>query len=101
MKIWKNKYYPLEKILIGDIARANKEWDSAVEWKSQQRLNQITELDQTKVDQKAIELNELGKAKPARFQLKDIVLPATTENEIREALIKVRISWAYLPFLGV
>jgi len=89
------------KILISDIAQAIKNEIQPLDEKSQQRLNQITELDQTKVDQKAIELNELGKAKPARFQLKDIVLPATTENEIREALIKVKFheliyhSWGF------
>ncbi len=88
------------KILISDIAQAIKNEIQPLDEKSQQRLNQITELDQTKVDQKAIELNELGKAKPARFQLKDIVLPATTENEIREALIKVKFHELIYHFWG-
>lgn len=89
------------KILISDIAQAIKSEIQPLDEKSQQRLNQIAELDQAKVDQKVIELNELGKAKPARFQLKDVVLPVVTENEIREALIKVRFheliyhSWGF------
>ncbi|WP_286731057.1 ATP-binding protein [Acinetobacter sp. UBA1297] len=89
------------KILISDIAQAIKNEIQPLDEKSQQRLNQIAELDQEAVDQKVIELNELGKAKPARFQLKDVVLPVATENEIREALIKVRFheliyhSWGF------
>ncbi|MEG1235182.1 MAG: AAA family ATPase [Acinetobacter sp.] len=89
------------KILINDIAQAIKNEIRPLDEKNQQRLDQLTEITQVKLDSNEVELNELGKAKPARFQLKDVVLPAATENEIREALIKVRFheliyhSWGF------
>ena len=64
------------KILISDIAQAIKNEIQPLDEKSQQRLNQITELDQTKVDQKAIELNEFERP---------------MYNEIKEALSKIEI----------
>jgi len=39
--------------------------------------------------------------KSARFSLKDVVLPASTANEIREALIKVRYSFPDLSNMGL
>ena len=32
----------------------------------------------------------IGRSKPSRFKLADLVLPSATENEIRESLVKVR-----------
>ena len=89
------------KNLMSDIAQAIKNEMQPLDEKSQERLDKITEFNCPVDEKEKGDLIELDKAKPARFQLKDIVLPATTENEIREALIKVKFheliyhSWGF------
>ena len=89
------------KNLMSDIAQAIKNEMQPLDEKSQERLDKITESNRLVDEKEKGGLIELDKAKLARFQLKDIVLPATTENEIREALIKVKFheliyhSWGF------
>lgn len=75
------------KILFKDIANAIKNEVSEMDEKSQQRLEQLSKLANESSEKQQVEAT---KAKAARFKLKDIVLPQSTENEISEALIKVR-----------
>jgi SpoVK/Ycf46/Vps4 family AAA+-type ATPase len=89
------------KNLISDIAQAIKNEMQPFDDKSQERLDKIAKSNHLIDGKEKGDLIELDKAKLARFQLKDIVLPITTENEIREALIKVKFheliyhSWGF------
>lgn len=89
------------KNLMSDIAQAIKNEMQLFDDKSQERLDKIAKSNHLIDGKEKGDLIELDKAKPARFQLKDIVLPIITENEIREALIKVKFheliyhSWGF------
>ena len=89
------------KNLLSDIAQAIKNDVQPLDEKSQKRLDELTQASLEKSELNESESSDLTKAKPARFQLKDVVLPFATENEIREALIKVRFheliyhSWGF------
>ncbi len=79
------------KPFFGDLIETVKAGFEQMDNDSKKRLEDLNEI----VEQKnQLTTNELIKAesqvKEARFSLADVVLPSTTENEIREALIKVR-----------
>jgi polyhydroxyalkanoate synthesis regulator phasin len=71
------------KNLLSDIAQAIKNDVQPLDEKSQKRLDELTQASLEKSELNESESSDLTKAKPARFQLKDVVLPFATENEIR------------------
>jgi len=89
------------KSLFSDIAQSIKNEIDTLDDRSKKRFEQLSEIDSTISDKDQANLIELSQLKPARFKLADVVLPAGTENEIREALIKVKFheliyhSWGF------